>query len=70
MHIEVSLKPAGRSGTKSTVVTDVPWMGLLLVGFQAGLVESLKVTPLTGKNIWRLFTGLEMSRLVFGGENF
>ena len=70
MHIEVSLKPAGRFGTKSTLVTDVPWMGLLHVGMQACLVESLKVTPLTGKNILRLFTSLEMSRLVFAGDNF
>ena len=61
MHIEVSLEPAGRSGTKSTLVTDVPWMGLLHVGTQAILVKSDKVTSLTGKDIWRLFAGEEMS---------
>ena len=70
MHIEVSLKPAGRSGTKSTLVTDVPWMGLLHVGTEAILVKSLIVTPLTGKDIGRLFACEEMSRLVFAEENF
>ena len=70
MGMEVFLKPRWRSCPKSTLMTDIPGMCLLVVGFEALLVQSLKVTLCTGINFWGLMTGQKMPRLILVTENF
>ena len=70
MGMEVFLKNALRPCPKSTLMTDDPGMCQFIVGGEAVLVQSFKVTLGTGIRFWRLLTGEEMPGLILVSNNF